>query len=129
MMKNYDQSVEISYNPNWSYIPDHHYRISIIDGPGSDKTNALSNLMKHQRPDIDKIYLYVKDPFESKYQFLINRRVKVGVKKLKNPKSLIDYSKTIDNVYENLEDYNPSKKRKVLIVFSDLIADWKVIRS
>ena len=52
--------------------------------------------MKHQRPDIDKIYLYVKDPFESKYQLLINGRKKVGIENLKNPKALIDYSQIID---------------------------------
>ena len=49
----------------------------------------LLNLIKNQRPYIDKIYLIVKDPFESKYQLLINRREKVGIKKLKNPKALI----------------------------------------
>ena len=87
------------------------------------KTNVLLNLIKHQRPDIDKIYLWVKDPFESKCQLLINERGKVEIKELKNPKALIDYSGTIDDVYENLEDYNPTKKGKVLIVFDDMIAD------
>ena len=61
----------------------------------------------------------------SKYQFLTNGRENVGIKKLKNPKAFIDYSKTIDNVYENLEDYNPTKKRRVLIVFDDMIADME----
>ena len=125
MMKNYDQSVEINHNPNWPYIPDHPYRILIIGGSGSGKTNVLLNLIKHQRPDIDKIYLYVKDPFESKYQLLINGREKVGIENLKNPKAFIDYSQTIDDVYENLEDYNPTKKRRVLIVFDDMIADME----
>ena len=89
MMKNYDQSVEINHNPNWPYIPDHPYRILIIGGSGSGKTNVLLNLIKHQRPDIDKIYLYVKDPFESKYQLLINGREKVDFKIQKH--SLIIY--------------------------------------
>ena len=61
----------------------------------------------------------------SKYQFLTNGRENVGIKKLKNPKAFIDYSKTIDNVYENLEDYNPTKKRRVLIVFDDMIGDME----
>ena len=74
MMKNYGQSVKINHNPNWPYVPDHPYRIVIIGGLGSDKTNVLFNFLKNQRPDIDKIYVYVKDPFESKYQFLINKR-------------------------------------------------------
>ena len=64
MMKNYDQSVKINHNSNWPYIPDHPYRISIKRGSGSGKTNMLLNLIKHQRPDIYKIYSYVKDPFE-----------------------------------------------------------------
>ena len=56
MMKNYDQSIEINHNSNWSFISDHH-RTLIIGGSGSGKTNVLLNLIKHQRPDIDKIYL------------------------------------------------------------------------
>ena len=64
------------------------YRILIIGSSGSGKTNVLLNLMKHQRPDIDKIYLYVKDPLESKYQLVINGRETQGIKKLKNPKAL-----------------------------------------
>ena len=80
----------------------------------------LLNLIKHQPPDIDKIYLYVKDPSESKHQLFVNEREKVGTE---NPQAFIDYSQTIDDVYENLEDYNPIKKRRVLIVFDDMIAD------
>ena len=63
----------------------------------------LLNLIKHQRAGIDKIYLYVKDPFESKYQLLINGRERVGTENLKNPKAFIGDSQTIDDVYENLE--------------------------
>ena len=122
-MKNYDQCVEISNNPNRSYIPDHPYRILIIGGSGSGKTNVLLNLIKHQQPDIDKVYLYAKNPFESKYLLRINGREKVGIKNLKNQKTFIDYSQTIDDVYENLEGYNPTKKRGVLRVFDDVIAD------
>ena len=100
MMKNYDQSCEINHNSNWSYIPDNPYRILIIGGSGSGKTNVFLNLIKHQRPDIDRIYLYVKDPFESKYQFLINGIENAGIEMLRNPKVLIDYLQTIDDVYE-----------------------------
>ena len=63
-MKRYDQSVEINHNPKLPYLPDHPYRILIIGGSGSGKANVLLNLIKHQQPDIDKIYLYVKDLFE-----------------------------------------------------------------
>ena len=80
----------------------------------------------YQLSDIDKIYLYVKDPFESKYQLLINGREKGGIEKLKNPKSFIDYSQTVDDAYENLKDYNPIKKRRVLIVFDNMI--WNIIK-
>ena len=75
-MKNCDQSVQIDHNPDWPYISEYPHRILIIGGSGSGKTNVLLNLIKHQRLDIDKIYLYVEDPFESKYQLLINGRKK-----------------------------------------------------
>ena len=110
-------------NPSWPYISDHLHRILIIGGSGSGKTNVLLNLIKNQRPDIDKIYLYAKDLFESKHQLLIKGREKVGIENLKNLKAFIVYSQTIDDVYENLEDYNPTKERKVLTVFDDKIAD------
>ena len=71
--------------------------------------------------DIDKTYLYVKDLLYSKYQLLINGRGRVRIKNLKNPKSFIDNSQTVDDVYENLEDYNPKKKRR----FWCLIANKK----
>ena len=73
-------------------------------------------LIKNQLSYIDKIYLYVKDLFESKYQLLINEK-KVEIKKLKSPKAVIDYSQTINDVYENLKDCNPTKKRRKLIVY------------
>ena len=81
----------------------------------------LLNLTKHQQPDIDKIYLYVKDPLESKYQSLINGREKVEIETLKNPKAFINYSQKIDDILENLEDDNTMQKRRVLIVFDDMI--------
>ena len=70
-------------------------------------------LINNQLSYIDKIYLYVNDLFESKYQLLINEK-KVEIKKLKSPKAVIDYSQTINDVYENLEDYNLEKERRVL---------------
>ena len=73
--------------------------------------------------------MYLKDPFESKYQLLINGREKVGIKKLKNPKAFNECSQTIDDVYENLEDYNLTMERKVLIVFDNMIADMEAIKN
>ena len=64
-MKSYDKSVEINYNQSWPYIPVRPYRILTTVESGSGKTNVLLNLIKHQRPDIDKRYLYVKDLFKS----------------------------------------------------------------
>ena len=112
-MKNYDESFEIKH---WPSIPNHPYRILIIGCSGSGKANLLLSSIKHQRPDIDKI-------FESRYQLLINERKKVGNENFGNRKALINHSQTIDDVYENLENYNPTKKQKVLIVFDDMIAD------
>ena len=85
----------------------------------------LLNLIKYQRQDIDKIYLYVKDPFKSKNQLLINGREKVGIEILKSQKAFIGYSQTTNDVYKNLEDYNSTKKRRVLKTFDDMIADMK----
>ena len=67
------------HNSKWPFIPDHPYGILIIGGSGSGKTNALLNLINNQL-DIDKIYLYAKDPYEEKYQFLISKRESTGLK-------------------------------------------------
>ena len=80
------------------------------------------NLINNQ-PDIDKIYLYAKDPYEKKYQHLINKREKVGLNHFNDPKAFMEYSNDMQDVYKNIEDYNPIKKRKILIVFDDMIAD------
>ena len=73
-------------NEKRPYIPDHPYRILIIGGSGSGKTNALLNLMENQ-PDIDKIYLYAKDRYEAKYQYSINIRESVGLNRFNDPKA------------------------------------------
>ena len=80
------------------------------------------NLINNQ-PDIDKIYLYAKDPYEAKYQFLINKRESTGLKHFNDPKAFIEYSNDMQDVYRNIEEYNADKERKILIVFDDLIAD------
>ena len=112
----------IEHNSKLPYIPDHPYRILIIGGSGSGKTNALLNLINNQ-PDIDKIYLYAKDPYEKKYQYLINKREKVGLNHFNDRKAFMEYSNDVQDVHKNIEDYNPIKKRKILIVFDDMIAD------
>ena len=72
-----------------------------------------------------KSFLYVKDSFESKYKLLLNGREKVGSEILKYSKPFIGYSQIIDGVYENLEDCNPTKKRRLLIAFDDMIGDME----
>ena len=74
----YTNENNTKHNLNWPYIPDHPYKILIIGGSGYGKTNTLLNLINNQA-DIDKIYLYAKDPYESKYQFLINKRESTGL--------------------------------------------------
>ena len=124
-MINFDDYVnenKTEHNKNWPYIPDHPYRILIIGGSGSGKTNLLLNLIENQ-PDIDKIYLYAKDPYESKYQYLINKREGVGINHFNDPKAFIDYSNDMHDVYINIDEYNPDKESKILIAFDDMIAD------
>ena len=70
------------------------------------------NLINNQ-PDIDKTYLYTKDTYEAKYQYLINIRQKVGLKRFKDPKAFIEYSNDIQDVYKNIDIYNIDKDRKI----------------
>ena len=102
---------------NWLYIPDHPYGILMIGGSGSGKTNALLNLIK-EKDDIDKIYLYAKDLSEPKYQFLIEKRENAGIKHLNDPNAMIEHSNVMDDVYQNIDEYNPNRKRN-----DDMIAD------
>ena len=110
------------HNEKWPYIPDHPYRILIIAGSGSGKTNTLLNLINEQY-DIDKIYLYARDLNEPKYTILIKKREDAGTKHLIDPNAFIECSNTMDDVYENIHDYNSSRKRKIVIDFDDMIAD------
>ena len=91
------------HNRNWSYIPDHPYRILIIVGSASGKTNVSLNLIENQ-PDIDKTYLYAKDPYEAKYKYLIKIREKVGIDHHDDPKAYIKYSNDMHDVYKNIDD-------------------------
>ena len=79
--------------------------------------------MINNQPDIDEIYLYAKDSFEAKYQYLINKREKVGLDHFDDPKAFIEYSNDMQDVHKIIDDYNRRKKRKVLIVFDGMIAD------
>ena len=98
------------------------YRILIIGGSGSGKTNILLNLI-NEKNDIDKIYLHARDLDEPKYKSLIKKRKDAGIEHLNDPNAFIECSNAMDDVYENIHDYNPSRKRKILIIFDDMIAD------
>ena len=95
-MINFDDVVKENikeHNPNCSKIPDNPYRILIIGGSWSG-TNSLFNPINHQS-DIDKIYLYAKDPYEAKYEFLIEKHKDVGIKHFNDLKAFIEYSNKI----------------------------------
>ena len=81
----------------------------------------LLNLLSNQ-PDIDKIYLYEKVPYEAKYQYLIKKRKKVGLDHFNDLKDFIEYPNDMQDIYKNIEEYSPNKKGKVLIIFDDMIA-------
>ena len=104
------------HNEKWPYIPDNPYKIMIIGGFGSRKTNALINLINEQNDD--KTYLYVRE-----CEYLIKKRKDAGIKHLNDSDAFIECSNTMNDVYENIHDYNSSRKRKILIVFDDIIAD------
>ena len=83
----------------------------IADDSGSGKTNALLNLISHQ-PDIDKVHLHTKDPYEAKQQFSINKPEKVHLRNFDDPKAFIKYSNNLDNIYETSVAFNPNKNAK-----------------
>ena len=111
-------SITNENNKKWSYIPDHPYRIWMIGGSKSGKINTVINLINEQN-NIDKIYLYAKDLIEN--EILIKQCKNARMKHYNDPKAFIECSNTMDDVYENIDDYNLSIKRKILIVFDDMM--------
>ena len=110
------------HNEKWPYVPDHPYRILITGRSRSAKTDILLNLINEQN-DIDKIYSYARDLNQPKYKILIKKREDAGVKHLNDENAFIECSNTMDDVYENINDYNSRRKRKILIVFDNMIGD------
>ena len=117
-MFNLDVVTSKSDNKNWPY------RMLIIGPSGYGKTNPWLNLIQQDSDNlIDKIYLYAKDLDERKYQFLIKKRENAGIKKINDLSAFIEYSNTMDDVYENIDDCNVKGKRKILIVFDDMMTN------
>ena len=108
-----------SDDENWPF------RMLIIGPSGSGKTNTLLNLIQNLNETIpvDIIYLYAKDLSESKYELLINNKENAGIKQFNEPTAFIEYSNDMDDVFTNIDDYNKQRKRNVLIIFDDMIAD------
>ena len=95
----------------------------LIIGPsGSGKTNTLLHLINNLHP-IDQIYLSAKDIHEPKYEYLINKREQAGIKNLNGPHAFIEYSDDMNDVLDDINDYNKNRDKKVLNVFDDVIAD------
>ena len=98
------------------------FRMLIIGPSGSGKTNTLLHLKNNLNP-IDKIYLYVKDLSELKYEYLINKREQAGIKNLNDPHVFIEYSDDMNVALDDINNYNKNRDKKVLIIFDDMIAD------
>ena len=102
----------------WSFILDHQYRKLIIGGSGSGKTNEWLNLVS-QQDDINKIYSYAKDLSETKYEYLIKKCEDAGIKNFNGPNAFIECSNAMDDVYENIDDYNPNIRKNYCFWWHD----------
>ena len=108
----YTNENKTEHNLKWPYIPNHPYRILLIGGSGSGKTNALLNLINNQ-PDIDEIYLCTKDPYGTKYKYLINKPEKVGLDHFNDSKAFVEYSNDMQDIYKNIEEYSLGGSRSI----------------
>ena len=98
------------------------FRMLIIGPSRSGKTNTLLHSINDLHP-IDKIYLYAKDIREPKYEHLINKREQAGIKNLNDPHAFIQYTDDMNDVLDDINNYNKIRDKKVLIVFDDMIGD------
>ena len=108
-------------NKNENKNNDWSFRMLIIGPSGSGKTNVLLHLISNLHP-IDKIYSYAKDIHEPRYEYLINKREQAGIKNLNDLHAFVEYSDDMDDVLNNINNYNKNRDKKVLIVFDDMIA-------
>ena len=113
---NFDNITEKDNNKDW------HYRKLVIFPSGSGKTNYLLNSIQRDNNITDKFYLYAKDLEEPKYKLLIDKREKAGINLNNDLNAFIEYSNSMDDILSDIEDYNKKRKRKVLIMFDDMIS-------
>ena len=111
-----NKNTSFSEGNNWPF------RMLIVGPSESGKTNTLLHLINNLHP-IDKIYLYAKDIHEPKYEYLINKREQAGIKNLNDPHAFIEYSDNMNDVLDDINNYNKNRDKKVLIVFDDMIVD------
>ena len=109
------------HHANSPEIPNHLYRTLVIGGSGSGKTNVLYNLISWEI-DVNKIYSYAKDPFEAKYQLLIDKQLNSGFRYFNDSKAFIEDLNDIEDICKCIKEYNPNEKRKI-ILFDDIVAD------
>ena len=115
-LNNIVSNKKIKEDKNWPF------RMLIIGPSGSGKTNTLLHLINNLYP-IDKIYLYAKDIREPKYEYLINKREQAGIKNVDDPKAFIEHSDDMNDVLDDINNYNKNRDKKALTVFDDMIAD------
>ena len=111
-----------SNNKGSSERNDWPFRMLIIGPSGSGKTNTLLHLINNFHP-IYKLYLYAKDTEEKKNQFVINKREQAGIKNLNDSHAFTEYSNDMNDVLDDINNYNKNRDKKVLIIFDDMIAD------
>ena len=115
-MFNLDNKTEKDNNKDWPF------RKLIVGPSGSGKTNYLLSSIQKDKNIIDKIYLYAKDLEEPKYQLLINETEKAGINFNNDSAAFIEYFNSMDDIFPQIEDYNKKRKRKILIIFDDMIS-------
>ena len=115
-MFNLDNIIKKDNNKDWPY------RKLVIGPSGSGKTNNLLNSIQRDNSIVDKIYLYANDLEEPKYKLLIDEREKAGINFNNDPNAFIEYSNSMDDILSDIEDYNKKRKRKILIIFDDMIS-------
>ena len=113
---------DIVSNKKENKVNDWPFRMLIIGPSGSGKTNTLLHSINKFYP-IDKIYLYAKDTDEKKYQYLINKREQAGIKYVNDPHAFIEYSDDMNDVLDDINNYNKNRDKKLLIIFYDMIVD------